>query len=40
MLDVGEVMVIFDDGNNDKDNDNNDLFANQETMLILKRENG
>ena len=36
VLDVGEVIMIFDDCNNDKD----DLFANQETMLIWKREKG
>ena len=40
VLDVGEVTMIFDDGNYDKDDDNNDLLANQETLLILKREKG
>ena len=29
VLDVGEVMLIFDDVNTDKDDDYNDLFANQ-----------
>ena len=36
VLDVGEVIMIFDDCKNDKD----DLFANQETMLIWNREKG